>query len=102
MPAVLTRAAVEARRGERARRGTLTKQKVSARTHKLYTDAIHYFFWFVALVGLPEAIDHAALDRQLCEYIEHLYESGLGHNHAGFAISGAQFFLRTQRNTFVN
>ena len=101
MTARPTLAVVRSRQEERARKGRLTGRKVSAKSLGFYTTAVQYFIWWLTLIGLVAAATNAELDAQLCEYIEHLYEAGLGHNHAGYAISGAQHFLQTPRNTFT-
>ena len=48
-------------------------------------------------MGIADADEWDALDRQACGYLEYLWENGESKGYAGDALSGMQHFLMTRR-----
>ena len=72
--------------------GRLKDQRISLRTREAYTTAVHHFLTFVTLVGMPLGTTVEALDTQLGEYMEYLWEYGMSCSSAANTISGVQRF----------
>ena len=77
--------------------GKLQDNMVGAVALKRYTLAVGLFLAWLAIMGIADADDWDALDRQACGYLEYLWENGESKGYAGDALSGIQRFLMTRR-----
>jgi integrase len=81
---------------QRARVGSLSDNRVSARTLERYRLAVHRFLDWMECESL-EAATWVRLEKLLMRYIEELWATGEGKTLANNTLSGVQHYLSTRR-----
>ena len=87
----------QARAARRAELGPLLHLRVKATTLCKYQTAVHDFLSWLLSKEKEVALTIPAIDEQVAEYLEFLWETRAGRNAAGAALSGIQFALRKRR-----
>ncbi len=87
------------RAAARALAGKLRDNRVKRSTLTRYLHAFHLFLCFLAQSNMPFATDSDALELQLIQFIESLWEEGKSKGLAGDVLSGCQHFLATRRRS---
>ena len=82
----------QARKERRAALGTLKSLLIKPTTEDRYRKAFEAFLRFLSCQKVGLATSRASLDRQLEDYIEHLWHEGEGISLAGDTISSLQHF----------
>lgn len=80
----------------RRRLGTLKSRLVKAKTLERYNKAILAFLLHVQMNRWPLASTLAALDKQMSDYVEHLWFDGEGKSMGNDTISGVQYHLNVK------
>ena len=96
-PTVLDPGAVASRRTARAKLGALRDLRVGPLTLRRYREAAERFAQWQLSVHLPNAESLHEMDRQLCVYLNVLWEDGAARALAGDTLSGVQHFLGLRR-----
>ena len=65
-----------------------------------YVKAVTCFVWWLAQMGMSEAGDYELLDRQLCDFLEYIWECGESKGLAGDVLSGVQHLLMVRRKFY--